>query len=154
MPHSLFLGSALAAQDRLSAQPKAELPMPASWPEDVEPRSLLRQATVSLGASIKDTLAPRKSDGTGTAANTHAEHQNRSLANVRAHLGHAVVDMVFSLLGFAVVINSLSVAFLCLHGGRGTDGVLLAFSSSPEPCSTTAPLVRAHRARPSSTHTT
>jgi metal iron transporter len=107
MPHSLFLGSALAAQDRLSAKLKSELPMPTCSAAAAEPSSVFRMALMDFGASLKHALVLRKTDGTGTTADSHREHENRSLANVTAHLGHAIVDMIFSLLGFAVVINSL-----------------------------------------------
>ena len=40
---------------------------------------------------------------------SHAERENRPYAFVRAHLYHGIVDMVVSLLGLAVVINSMYV---------------------------------------------
>ncbi|KAJ7922848.1 putative transporter of the NRAMP family, partial [Mycena leptocephala] len=77
MPHSLFLGSALATQDRLTT----EIP-----PEAVK-------------------LEPLKvADSRET---THADRENNSLAFIRAHLNHGIIDVVGSLLGFAVLINSL-----------------------------------------------
>lgn len=38
---------------------------------------------------------------------THAERDNRPLDVVRAHIYHGTIDMVVSLLGFAVVINAM-----------------------------------------------
>ncbi|KAG9127978.1 hypothetical protein FRC07_006572 [Ceratobasidium sp. 392] len=49
-------------------------------------------------------------------------HQNNSLSFVRAHLGHAIVDIVMSLLGFAVSINSAILilgAAAFYYGGNG-----------------------------------
>ncbi|EDR15358.1 putative transporter of the NRAMP family [Laccaria bicolor S238N-H82] len=66
MPHSLFLGSALATQDRIEFKPTNEL-----------------------------ILTPNQSK------------ESQDTAFIHAHLWHGVVDMVVSLLGFAVIINSL-----------------------------------------------
>jgi hypothetical protein len=38
---------------------------------------------------------------------SHAEHDNNPYAFVRAHIYHGTIDMILSLLGLAVVINSL-----------------------------------------------
>ncbi|KAG9079609.1 hypothetical protein FRC06_007629 [Ceratobasidium sp. 370] len=49
-------------------------------------------------------------------------HQNNSLEFIRAHLGHAIVDIVMSLLGFAVSINSAILilgAAAFYYGGNG-----------------------------------
>ncbi|KAG8746729.1 hypothetical protein FRC10_004033 [Ceratobasidium sp. 414] len=49
-------------------------------------------------------------------------HKNNSLAFIRAHLGHAVIDIVMSLLGFAVSINSAILilgAAAFYYGGNG-----------------------------------
>ncbi|KAF8204314.1 putative transporter of the NRAMP family [Mycena galopus ATCC 62051] len=70
MPHSLFLGSALATQDRLRAKCRAPPP--------------------------SERMAKRRED-----------RENNSLAFIRAHMTHGIVDVVGSLLGFAVLINSL-----------------------------------------------
>ena len=40
---------------------------------------------------------------------SHAERDNRPYEFVRAHLWHGIIDMVVSLLGLAVVINSMYV---------------------------------------------
>ena len=40
-------------------------------------------------------------------AKNHAERENRPYDVVHAHLYHGIVDMVISLLGLAVVINSM-----------------------------------------------
>ena len=38
---------------------------------------------------------------------SHADRPNNSLSFIKAHLHHAIVDVVVNLLGLAVVINSL-----------------------------------------------
>ncbi|KAF9564934.1 natural resistance-associated macrophage protein [Agrocybe pediades] len=74
MPHSLFLGSALATQDRISYHDKQET---------------------------------RADLTTIEAVTRHSEHQNNPFEFVRAHIYHGTFDVVGSLLGFAVMINSL-----------------------------------------------
>ncbi|KAG9099430.1 hypothetical protein FS749_001290 [Ceratobasidium sp. UAMH 11750] len=52
----------------------------------------------------------------------HRGHKNNSLGFVRAHLGHAILDIVMSLLGFAVSINSAILilgAAAFYYGGNG-----------------------------------
>ena len=61
---------------------------------------------------IKTVLSNfRKPDASSyaTAAKSHSEHQNNSYEFVRAHIYHGTIDVVGSLLGFAVVINALYV---------------------------------------------
>jgi metal iron transporter len=38
---------------------------------------------------------------------SHADRPNNSLPFIKAHLHHAIVDIVVNLLGLAVIINSL-----------------------------------------------
>ncbi|KAF9062045.1 smf Mn2+ and Fe2+ transporter [Rhodocollybia butyracea] len=82
MPHSLFLGSALATQDRDSLPPSVE------------------ESRITLFSS--------------------------SAIFVKRHLYHGIVDMVGSLLGFAVVINSIilivSGAVFFYGSGAGQEG--------------------------------
>jgi metal iron transporter len=113
MPHSLFLGSALATQDRLAPRtPKharaAGLPLSVEGIHpDVSRRVLLAAAARSFWASTKASLSLRREDDDGAPpALTPDEHANHSQSFVRAHLRHAVVDVVASLLGFAVLINA------------------------------------------------
>ncbi|KAF8971905.1 natural resistance-associated macrophage protein-domain-containing protein [Flammula alnicola] len=82
MPHSLFLGSALATQDRPPASAYS------------------------------------------TAATRHSERQNNSFEFIRAHIYHGTVDVVGSLLGFAVMINSLilMLASAVFFYGKGQTG--------------------------------
>jgi len=96
MPHSLFLGSALATQDRASVKP-IDLP---SMPD--------QRATRSKGllGRFLDLFRPTHTDAQDEYAN-HAERSNNTLSFVKAHLHHSIVDIVVNLLGLAVVINSL-----------------------------------------------
>ncbi|KAJ7590974.1 natural resistance-associated macrophage protein-domain-containing protein [Mycena floridula] len=110
MPHSLFLGSALATQDRLSVglADKEELSRTSSttFPDALHV-SPFRAAPNRLFAFIKSVFsAPPPSDYASRAIR-HSDRENNSLAFVKAHMSYATVDIVTSLLGFAVVINSL-----------------------------------------------
>ena len=119
MPHGLFLGSSLATQNRvpefredktISDNTKsASLPSPASgadgkkfwFPSLRVSKEWLRSALRSW--RIEDSEeADLPDDNAG-----HAGWMNNTMAFVRAHLTHGIVDIVLSLLGFAVVINSL-----------------------------------------------
>jgi metal iron transporter len=108
MPHSLFVGSALATQDRLPQQPK-------SLPDDDSTESLPSPATEKASSAmpvytfkafrhhVKEYVfsafrVPPKSD---------LERPKRSLEFVKAHIYHGIVDVAISLLGFAVITNSL-----------------------------------------------
>ncbi|KAJ7750249.1 natural resistance-associated macrophage protein-domain-containing protein [Mycena metata] len=112
MPHSLFLGSALATQDRLSV----ETPPPVIKPESIQAANARDTTLKTLRNSlrltwIKEFLAslfrtPPPSR-TSTSVKQHADRENNSFIFIRAHLNHQIVDVVGSLLGFAVLINSL-----------------------------------------------
>lgn len=100
MPHSLFLGSALATQDRVSSAPLKELPT-ASVTKPHNRIQWLRStiiSTMTIQTRSEDEKVPPCS---------HQGLENNTLAFVKAHLGHAIFDLVVSLLGFAVVINAL-----------------------------------------------
>lgn len=122
MPHSLFLGSALATQDRISSEPpKTLLHSPTGSQESFPqsngktisyPRRLFKIAiryiasVFRINGEIEDTVKPKR----------HADRENNSLAFVQAHLYHGIFDMAISLLGFAVIINSLCVLICALVG--------------------------------------
>ena len=97
MPHSLFLGSALATQDRASAKPTA-LPSPSNT-----------CTTAPKGFKFLGTLSRllRPIHAHTEEFARHADRPNNSLAFVKAHLKHGIVDLVVNLLGLAVIINSL-----------------------------------------------
>ncbi|KAI0800582.1 smf Mn2+ and Fe2+ transporter-like protein [Fomes fomentarius] len=104
MPHSLFLGSALATQDRVSARP-AEA-------EDVNvttssPPRTVRGIFKSVVASVSRPFRARPVDVNAPSPKSHADWENHSLAFVQKHMSHGIVDMVVSLLGLAVVINAM-----------------------------------------------
>ncbi|KIK30057.1 hypothetical protein PISMIDRAFT_20916 [Pisolithus microcarpus 441] len=145
MPHSLFLGSHLATQDRVAKAPLKEVHT-RSESASLAPSQrktflqrlyhFVRQpcSAFSCDSMIEDnavyepTTAPRfatflerlriyrrrffgasRSDESYYPANvlTHADRENNPLPFVRAHIYHGMVDMVVSLLGFAVIINAL-----------------------------------------------
>lgn len=115
MPHSLFLGSHLATQDRVA-------------PSSLEPVHM-RSDTYSLEHKCSDTndstqvvmfserlrkylgrtFSFRDYSDARYPANisTHTDRENNSLEFIWAHIYHGMGNMVFSLLGFAVIINSL-----------------------------------------------
>jgi metal iron transporter len=96
MPHGLFLGSALATQDRALVKPAA-LPSMSNI-----------RATESKGifGRLSDLFRARRVE-TSEEFTSHADRPNNSLSFVKAHLYHAIVDIVVNLLGLAVIINSL-----------------------------------------------
>lgn len=49
---------------------------------------------------------PEATESSEDRVTSHSTHKNNSSQFVRSHLTHAIVDIVMSLLGFAVVINS------------------------------------------------
>jgi metal iron transporter len=123
MPHSLFLGSALATQDRVSSSSSQ---IDTADTNRTPHRPKLDRA-FSLASSVLETKqhvkgffatafnnafrVPEK----GTTpkeilkdtAKSHSKWVNNSQEFVKKHIYHGTVDIVFSLLGFAVVINSL-----------------------------------------------
>ncbi|KLO20492.1 natural resistance-associated macrophage protein [Schizopora paradoxa] len=107
MPHALYLGSHMATQDRISMTPTPpELPAPSTGTSNGR-RSF---RTVLRGLfSIRKTQHGDEVDVT----TPYGERENNTLAFVKAHLTHGIADIVLSLLGFAVAINS---AILVLAG--------------------------------------
>ncbi|KAJ7596672.1 natural resistance-associated macrophage protein [Mycena floridula] len=97
MPHALFLGSFLATQDRVSMSP----PGP-SLPDAGQRRRTLKTWVNELfGISRADRITANKD-----YRNKYGNRENNSLDFIKEHLGHAVVDIVTSLLLVAVPINS------------------------------------------------
>ncbi|TFK66073.1 putative transporter of the NRAMP family [Pluteus cervinus] len=131
MPHSLFLGSALATQDRVSWLDSAAM---TGLPDTLSKSSV--QLTASSAsflpgrwlhdvaqAFIKQFCAPPPSEYS-TSATRHSDRENRPLGFVKAHIYHGIVDIVLSLLGFAVIINSmiLILASAVFHHSSGNTG--------------------------------
>jgi metal iron transporter len=111
MPHGLFLGSALATQDRISTDPlTTELPSHLKSQEQsdenaiVQPRSFFGRIH---GFVIYALHVVRSNDEYAAKPKLHIHRENNSLGFVQAHIYHGIVNMAISLLGFAVLINSL-----------------------------------------------
>jgi metal iron transporter len=149
MPHSIFLGSALATQDRADMSPVLDEPEdtktcismssetvegcsedlagPADSPAlriivPAGPR-LTRQSfwKAFRGHSVRNVAEPRH----------HSERENNSLAFVNAHLRHGIVNLAISLLGLAVVINSLYAPTRSPCSSRTT--LTMSFTQHPNP---------------------
>ncbi|KAF5331568.1 hypothetical protein D9611_007561 [Ephemerocybe angulata] len=112
MPHSLFIGSALATQDRIEFR---EAPKDEYFEDDAITTALCTtEAPPSrvkiVWRSIKKNVTRafrRPPLSNSHRATRHSEQQNNPFEFVKAHLYHGIVDVVASLLGFAVLINSL-----------------------------------------------
>jgi metal iron transporter len=108
MPHSLFIGSALATQDRLSSTPLRDdnmsTPSLGSLPEvQGRPRGISNRIKSSLSRAFQVKALDRHMN----RPQKHEDRENNSYWFVKSHICHGVVDIVLSLLGIAVVINSL-----------------------------------------------
>ncbi|CDO73418.1 hypothetical protein BN946_scf185013.g52 [Trametes cinnabarina] len=140
MPHSLFLGSALATQDRVSQPPSrgkdvalttldstlsssSEVTIsgvPSASSRKRGPHSFMEYARVC----VKRHFRVISMTDVAHAPVSHADHENRPYSFVRKHLYHGIVDMVISLLGLAVVINSMILILssaVFYHGDTGTE---------------------------------
>ncbi|KAI6136223.1 smf Mn2+ and Fe2+ transporter [Pisolithus thermaeus] len=163
MPHSLFLGSHLATQDRMAKAPLKEVHTRSESASLASPQHktflqrlyhFVRQPcnAFSCDCIIEDnavceptaaqpaTFLERlhiyhrrffgvfRSDESYYPANvlTHADRENNSLPFIRAHIYHGMVDMIVSLLGFAVIINALILvlASAVFYYGSGAQGSL------------------------------
>lgn len=116
MPHSLFLGSALATQDRISFRPP---PQDADTVGDKDTDVSLQNQPSRKISHLRRLYEKFKKFILGafrkppanlyTATTRYGERQNNSFEFVRAHIYYGMFDMVGSLFGFAVMINSLYV---------------------------------------------
>lgn len=114
---SVNRNQAVSVQANLSAHELAEAAQPAP-----------RHTTTSLQSA---RMTPAESAGNELgkvpqiqpqAEEYHRNHRNNSLEFIRDHLGHAIIDIVMSLLGFAVSINSAILilgAAAFYYGGNG-----------------------------------
>ncbi|RDB15676.1 Manganese transporter pdt1 [Hypsizygus marmoreus] len=139
MPHSLFLGSALATQDRISVSPassKKALSLESRVESKTSSESDVINATIELKSRpqrilhrLKESLyTPFRvppASAYATRATRHIDRENNSYIFVKAHIYHGIVDVVTSLLGFAVLINSfiLILASAVFFYGSGSHGV-------------------------------
>ena len=112
MPHSLFIGSALATQERIEFREASKVEYfdddsSASNASATEARPSKRQI---VWRSMKKNMLmafKRPPPSFYHHATRHSERENNPYAFVAAHLYHGIADVVASLLGFAVLINSL-----------------------------------------------
>jgi len=103
MPHALFLGSALATQDRVSdALPDKEGDLPAPILAKIAIKVKVRRFVSSL---FQFSRAERSTTSIDYRSK-HGERENNPLSFIRQHLSHGIVDVVTSLLVLAVPINS------------------------------------------------
>ncbi|GLB36450.1 putative natural resistance-associated macrophage protein [Lyophyllum shimeji] len=118
MPHALFLGSSLAAQDRVSLAP----PEAPSLPGPAAPHTLLSRFREVFAPLFRVTRAERVAAAKDYRTR-YGERENNSLAFIRQHLAHGIVDVVTSLLGLAVPINSaiLILAATVFFEGAGEE---------------------------------
>ncbi|KAJ7116779.1 natural resistance-associated macrophage protein-domain-containing protein [Mycena crocata] len=135
MPHSLFLGSALATQDRLAVEPpppevKLE-PLRVADSRETTSNTLCEASRFHRLLEYFKSLfrTPPPSQNT-TRVKRHADRENNSFAFIRAHLKHGIVDVVGSLLGFAVLINSMILILAGTVFFYGDDGQIMENSAS------------------------
>ena len=103
MPHGIYLGSHLASQDRVSSKPPASTGD--TLPGPVISRSQKAKLAVKKLLKVQRSEEPEE-DPSNSRHTPYHERTNNPFSFVRAHLTHGIVDIVFSLLGFAVLINS------------------------------------------------
>ena len=113
MPHSIFLGSALATQDRITKPDKLTRMETVDSGTTIGPRRfrISDLHPVALWRRLKrgfaDTFRIVPIEQFASDPKTHAEHENNPYGFVRAHIYHGMIDMTISLLGIAVVINAM-----------------------------------------------
>jgi metal iron transporter len=116
MPHSLFIGSALATQDRIQFRERKK----DVYADDESTQAIdAAQGTTSkwkivllkMKRNVKRAFQ-RPPAAFYNQATRHSERENNPFEFVNAHIYHGIADVVASLLGFAVLINSLFVVFL------------------------------------------
>ncbi|EKM84357.1 hypothetical protein AGABI1DRAFT_67739 [Agaricus bisporus var. burnettii JB137-S8] len=134
MPHSLFIGSALATQDRRRTEcaPEKDDKL------DLTPTDSRKSSDISTLASpsplhsfrsrVEESIRAffRKPPPSifATSATRHSQHENNAFSFVRAHIYHGIVDVVVCLLSFAILINSLILilASAVFYYGKGDLG--------------------------------
>ncbi|KZT73251.1 Nramp-domain-containing protein [Daedalea quercina L-15889] len=138
MPHSLFLGSALAARQREPEEEEALGEKPEAWTSNLslaeKSRSIMSNikagfSTDSLIRSAKRAFhMGRVPDEERRLPKTHSEHENHSLGFVRRHFSYGHRNTMISLLGLVLVINSLIIILagtVFFNGGSGSGPATL-----------------------------
>lgn len=110
MPHSLFLGSHLATQDRLAKDSERDLSrfsQTSSSHQMTLSQRMLR--SIRYIFSWRRLFSISRSDETSYPPGvlTHADRENNKLGFVKSHIYHGMVDVAASLMSVAVIINSL-----------------------------------------------
>lgn len=118
MPHALFLGSNLATQDRVS-QPPQPLPIP----PDARRLSFSQRFKQFWRSILYFSRSERDHERDYTSR--HGFRQNNSIDFIRAHLWYGTVDLILSLFGLAVPINSaiLILAATMFHSSDNNDSI-------------------------------
>ncbi|KAI0692204.1 natural resistance-associated macrophage protein [Cytidiella melzeri] len=136
MPHSIFLGSALATQDRVADSPDQLAQIGSTLTVDSGATAVARMTVPSRILDLKNLFTSifRVESLQGKAEpRSHAEHENNSYVFVQAHIYHGMADVAISLFGLAVVINSLILilASAVFHygAGRGSEGPASLFDA-------------------------
>jgi len=141
MPHSLFLGSALATQDRISFRASQDEGTRDTISEKDTDDSLQNQPSGKVshlqrlyGKFKKSILDAFLKPPAASGLYCYGERQNNSFEFVRAHIYYGMFDMVGSLFGFAVMINSLililsSAVFFYGSGNTGTESPASLFDA-------------------------
>ncbi|KAG2365540.1 smf Mn2+ and Fe2+ transporter [Suillus spraguei] len=142
MPHSLFLGSHLATQDRLSTESLSPVKSLSDKARELEPRGVTsrRERLQYLGQAIWRkfqslfVVSRAELEALKARPKFHEHRENNSLKFVQSHLYHGMVDMVVSLLGFAVIINALililaSAVFYYGSGAYGSESPATLFDA-------------------------
>lgn len=101
MPHALFLGSFLATQDRMTG-PEEPLPSPAN--ASPPPRNF-RDRFVRWGRSLFEISRKERQAASRDYRDKYGR-ENNDIKFIKAHMNHGLVDVISSLMGIAVPINS------------------------------------------------
>ena len=99
MPHALYLGSQLATQDRITTEPSTLPSLSQNEASRRSFRSIMKKLfSVDRASNVATDTMDRETP--------YGDRENNSLKFVRGHLSHGIADIVLSLMGFAVAINS------------------------------------------------
>ncbi|KAI0094547.1 Nramp-domain-containing protein [Irpex rosettiformis] len=121
MPHALFLGSFLATLNRTGSNNK---PLP--YPIQTNDKTVVHPPAVHFRAWFKSLFEVSRAERIAASREYRTQYgrQNNELSFVQSHLNHGIVDIVMSLIGVAVPINSailiLAAAVFFKPGGGGS----------------------------------